>query len=155
MIESDAPDLRPGEEVTAPPAAFDAGVYFIGTIRTPWRTRGDCPRRGDVGGPLCTIMMNERWDAALDGVEANDMLDVIYWMHLARRDLVRQRPRSAETAFGTFALRSPMRPNPIAVSSVKLIAREGATLTVRGLDCVDGTPLVDLKPNRCPMWPAT
>jgi tRNA (Thr-GGU) A37 N-methylase len=50
---------------------------------------------------------------------------------------------------GTFALRSPMRPNPIGTSIVNLIGMEGATLLVRGLDCLDGTPLIDLKPARC------
>jgi tRNA (Thr-GGU) A37 N-methylase len=51
---------------------------------------------------------------------------------------------------GTFAIRSPNRPNPIAVSVVSVLAVEGATVTVRGLDCLDGTPLLDLKPERCP-----
>jgi tRNA (Thr-GGU) A37 N-methylase len=49
---------------------------------------------------------------------------------------------------GTFALRSPVRPNPIASSVVALVDVEGATLRVRGLDCLDGTPLIDLKPDR-------
>ena len=153
MIDDHSLDFRPGEETTELPAQVDAGVFFIGTIHTPWPTRSACPRRGEPDGPLCTIALNERWLPALDGLEAGATLDVIYWMHLARRDLVRQSPRSADRSFGTFALRSPMRPNPIALSSVKLIDRKAATLTVRGLDCVDGTPLVDLKPSRCPMWP--
>ena len=67
-------------------------------------------------------------------------------MHRARRDLVRQTPAGAETT-GTFALRSPVRPNPIASSVVELVAIEGGTLQVRGLDCIDGTPLLDLKPE--------
>jgi tRNA (adenine37-N6)-methyltransferase len=75
-------------------------------------------------------------------------------MHLARRDLVRQRPKRSDSLFGTFALRSPMRPNPIAASVVALLHVDDDHLLVRGLDCVDGTPLVDIKPVRCPMWPA-
>ena len=69
-------------------------------------------------------------------------------MHDARRDLVLQTPRGSGVLTGTFALRSPVRPNPIASSIVALVERSGTTLKVRGLDCMDGTPLVDLKPDR-------
>ena len=51
---------------------------------------------------------------------------------------------------GTFSLRKPMRPNPVGAFSVRLPSREGITLVVRGLDCIDGTPLIDLKPDICP-----
>jgi tRNA (adenine37-N6)-methyltransferase len=68
-------------------------------------------------------------------------------MHQARRDLVRQTPFGKETT-GTFALRSPVRPNPIASSIVELVAIDGPQVQVRGLDCLDGTPLIDLKPER-------
>jgi len=74
---------------------------------------------------------------------------VLYFMDQARRDLVLQMPRSASAASGTFALRSPVRPNPIASSVVLFVAREGLSVLVRGLDCIDGTPLVDLKPQYC------
>ena len=67
-------------------------------------------------------------------------------MDKARRDLILQAPRHYATQRGTFALRSPVRPNPIAASVVKLVKVEGAKLIVTGLDCLDGTPLVDIKP---------
>ncbi len=57
-----------------------------------------------------------------------------------------QRPRHADGPRGTFSLRSPARPNPIALSVVELLGRDGDTLRVRGLDCLDGTPLLDIKP---------
>ena len=130
------------------PDATDAGVYFIGRIRTPWLTRGDCPRRGDsIEGPVCAIELDARWLLALTGIGAHPRLQVLYWMHEARRDLVLQTPRGADL-IGTFALRSPVRPNPIASSVVSLVERSGAVLRVRGLDCMDGTPLIDLKPDR-------
>ena len=69
-------------------------------------------------------------------------------MHRAPRDLVLQTPIRTGQTTGTFALRSPVRPNPIASSVVELVAIQGATLHVRGLDCLDGTPLIDLKPDR-------
>jgi len=71
---------------------------------------------------------------------------VLYWMDKARRDLVLQAPRHYATQRGTFALRSPVRPNPIAASVVELVKVDGTRLTVRGLDCLDGTPLLDIKP---------
>ena len=76
-----------------------------------------------------------------------DRLQILYWMHLSRRDAVLQNPDFGARAIGTFALRSPLRPNPVASSLVRLIGIDGPVLTVRGLDCVDGTPLVDIKPE--------
>jgi tRNA (Thr-GGU) A37 N-methylase len=67
-------------------------------------------------------------------------------MDQARRDLVVQVPGHYGTGRGTFALRSPVRPNPIALSVVRLLKVEGTTLSVVGMDCLDGTPLLDLKP---------
>jgi tRNA (Thr-GGU) A37 N-methylase len=71
---------------------------------------------------------------------------VLYWMDRSRRDLVVQVPRHYGTPRGTFALRSPARPNPIAMSVAKLIELNGPRLSVVGLDCLDDTPLLDLKP---------
>jgi tRNA (adenine37-N6)-methyltransferase len=140
--------IRLGEIAVPLPDHTDAGVYFIGRIRTPWLTRRDCPRRGTLDGPICTIEVDERWREALTGIEAHPRIQVLYWMHEARRDLVLQRPGSTGLIYATFALRSPVRPNPIASSVVALVERSGTILRVRGLDCLDGTPLIDLKPER-------
>lgn len=148
MIGSD--DLRHGERKVIVPSAFDAGVFFIGVIRTPWSDRRACPRRGAADGPICRLLVDETWWAALDGIEVHGSLEILYWMHLARRDLVHQNPKRRGDTFGTFAIRSPVRPNPIASSIVTLIGVEPGVLRVRGLDCVDGTPLIDIKPARCP-----
>ena len=140
-------DTRPGESACLLPVSFDAGLYFIGVIRTPWKNRADCPRRGDHAGPVCRVEVDLRWRDALCGVEAHPLLQILYFMHRARRDLVLQVPRGRKAPLGTFALRSPVRPNPIASSVVKLEAVEQGALLVRGLDCLDGTPLVDIKPQ--------
>ena len=139
---------RPGEVAIVLPARADAGVYFIGTIRTPWRTRDECPKRGSSDGPVCSIVVDERWREALTDIAQHRRIQVLYWMHQARRDLVLQTPFRTGRTTGTFALRSPVRPNPIASSVVDLLAVDGTTLRVRGLDCLDGTPLIDLKPER-------
>ncbi|HTT79296.1 MAG TPA: SAM-dependent methyltransferase [Stellaceae bacterium] len=139
-------ELRDGEAAVPLPPQADAGIYFIGTIRTPWHSRRECPKRGSLDGPICEIVVDERWRQGLTGLGAHKRIQVLYWMHHARRDLVLQTPFGKETT-GTFALRSPVRPNPIASSIVELIAVEGTRLQVRGLDCLDGTPLLDLKPE--------
>jgi tRNA-Thr(GGU) m(6)t(6)A37 methyltransferase TsaA len=142
----DAYAIRPGEVAIELPEDFDAGLYFIGRIRTPWATRDDCPKNARESEAVCTIEVDPRYAAALTGVESCTHLLVLYWMHQARRDLVLQAPRHYATHRGTFALRSPVRPNPVAASVVKLVKVDGLRLSVVGLDCMDGTPLVDLKP---------
>ena len=139
-------DIRDGEVAIALPRAFDAGLFYIGRIRTPWTRRDDCPKNARESDAVCTIEVDERYAPALAGVESCTHLLVLYWMHQARRDLVLQVPRHYGQQRGTFALRSPVRPNPIAASVVKLVAIEGARLSVIGLDCLDGTPLLDIKP---------
>ena len=149
MTEPYADDaLRPGEVAVELPPATDAGVYFIGRIHTPWRQRGECPKRGSTDGPVCTIVLDERWRAALTNLADHERIQVLYWMHQARRDLVLQTPLRTGRTTGSFALRSPARPNPIVSSVVELVNVDGLILHVRGLDCLDGTPLIDLKPDR-------
>jgi tRNA-Thr(GGU) m(6)t(6)A37 methyltransferase TsaA len=151
-MDSDLTDdemaLRKGEVAVDLPAPTDAGVYFIGTIHTPWRTRSECPKRGSPDGPVCRIVVDPRWGAALTDLATHSRIQVLYWMHRSRRDVVLQTPLRTGQTTGVFALRSPLRPNPIASSVVDLLAIEGTTLLVRGLDCLDGTPLIDLKPDR-------
>ncbi|MCC7271351.1 MAG: tRNA (N6-threonylcarbamoyladenosine(37)-N6)-methyltransferase TrmO [Alphaproteobacteria bacterium] len=141
-------EIRPGEVAVDPPAAADAGLVFIGRIRTPWTSRLECPRQGRLDGPSCRIEVFEPWAAALDGIGGFERLEILYWLHLSRRDLVLQSPRNDGAARGTFSLRTPVRPNPIGTSIVRLVAVEGAALLVRGLDCLDDTPLLDVKPDR-------
>lgn len=146
-------DIRPGEVAVEMPAATDAGLVFIGRIRTPWSDRLLCPRQGRPDGPICRIEVDEPWAAGLDGLEGYDKVEVLYWLHRSRRDIVRQSPRSDGATRGVFSLRSPVRPNPIGTSLASLVGIEGATVLVRGLDCLDGTPLIDLKPDRCAFTP--
>ncbi len=138
--------LREGEVRVELPDHFDASLYFIGRIRTPWRRREDCPKNGRETEAVCTIELDSRWAAGLAGLETSSHAVVLYWMDRARRDLVLQAPRHYAEQRGTFALRSPVRPNPIAMSVVRLLGISGNALSVIGLDCLDGTPLLDIKP---------
>lgn len=144
---------RPGEIEAPLPDRTDARVVFIGTIRTPFLSRDDCPRQGKPDGPLCRIEIADPWKPALEGLGRFSKVEVLYWMDQARRDLISQSPKANGQTFGTFALRSPVRPNPIATSLCEIVAVEEGAVLVRGLDCVDGTPLVDLKPDRCGYCP--
>jgi tRNA (adenine37-N6)-methyltransferase len=141
-------EIRRNEIAVEWPARIDAGLTFIGVIRTPWASREECPHYGSPDGPVCRIEVSAPWDIGLDGIEAVERIEVFYWLHLSRRDLVRQSPGRDGRTKATFTIRSPVRPNPIGASIVALVAREGGVLHVRGLDCVDGTPLLDLKPDR-------
>jgi tRNA-Thr(GGU) m(6)t(6)A37 methyltransferase TsaA len=137
---------RPGEITIELPAAFDAGVYFIGRIRTPWTRREDCPKSAGGSDVVCKVELDPRYAAALTKVETCTHLILLYWMDRARRDLVVQCPRHYGEGCGSFALRSPVRPNPIALSVVTLLKVEGTTLHIRNIDCLDNTPLLDIKP---------
>jgi tRNA-Thr(GGU) m(6)t(6)A37 methyltransferase TsaA len=137
---------REGEVAVDLPARFDASLYYIGRIRTPWTRREDCPKNARESEAVCTIELDPRWAPALKGLETVSHVLVLYWMDKARRDLVVQVPRHYGEQRGTFALRSPARPNPIAASVARLVRIDGAKLSVVGLDCLDNTPLLDLKP---------
>ena len=137
---------RAGELRVPPPPDFNAGLYFIGRIRTPWKSLGECPKNSGEADTACMIEVDARYAAGLRDVETCTHLVVLYWMSEAPRDLIVQQPKHYGVPHGVFALRSPARPNPIAMSVVELRSVDGATLRVRGIDCLDGTPLLDIKP---------
>lgn len=78
-------DLRPDEIAVGLPAQTDAEIYCIGTIHTPWKTRRECPKRGSPDGPICPIVLDERWRQALTGLGSNKRIQVLYWMYQACR----------------------------------------------------------------------
>jgi tRNA-Thr(GGU) m(6)t(6)A37 methyltransferase TsaA len=150
---ADNADIRENETVVALPPPGDAVLRFIGRIRTPWTHRADCPRQGRLDGPVCTLVLDPEWHAALDGLEAFARIELLYWLDRSRRDLATQSPRGDGRIVGTFALRSPVRPNPIGTALVALEGVSDGAVRVRGLDCLDGTPLIDIKPDRCAWTP--
>jgi len=146
---NDEKQLRVGEVVVPLPDQTNAGIYFIGRIRTPWTHRKDCPknaRESRERGTICTVEVDPRWQPALSGVETCSHLILLYWMDRARRDLAVQAPKHYATGRPTFSIRSPARPNPIALAVVELRKVDGNVLHVVGVDCLDNTPLLDIKP---------
>lgn len=120
----------------------------IGRLRTPWQTTSECPRNGRRGDqPLCTVEIDPDYIPGLKDLEGYTHLILLYWLDRAGTpEMVFTPPNDTEPR-GMFATRTPRRPNPIGLSVVKLEAiPTPGRLQVRYLDCIDGTPLLDIKP---------
>jgi tRNA-Thr(GGU) m(6)t(6)A37 methyltransferase TsaA len=130
----------------------DAKLVFIGRIRSPWKTRSECPKNmanaREARPRGCQLQVDPPWRPALTGIAAGDFVHVLYWMFEARRDLVIQNPRHRSGPTGTFSLRSPVRPNPVALALVQVtdIDPESGAVGIDATDALDGTPLLDIKP---------
>jgi len=112
------------------------------------RPIGRVVRRGEEPSALVEVL--PEFADALDGVEEQEHLWVLFWMHrltAADRRTLRVHPRGdrSRPKRGVFALHSPMRPNPIGMTRVRLLAREGNRLIVEDLDALDGSPVIDIK----------
>lgn len=145
-------DIREGEvRLPFDPADSDGPrVAFIGRIRSPW-SKDSAPRNirpaRETGQPA-TIELDPAYAPGLSGLGVGQYIIVIYWMDQSRRDLIVQNPRHTDGTRGTFALRSPARPNPIAQSTVRITSIDGNTgkIGIDAIDCFDGTPVIDIKP---------
>lgn len=146
--------IRPGEQTVTPdPGSLpgDARVVFIGRVHTPWLALDDCPKNVRVAresGGTAVLEIDPPYRPGLAGLEGVSHVVALYWMDRSRRDVIVQAPRHAAGPRGVFSLRSPARPNPIAMAVVPVRVLDISTgrLEVGMLDCLDGTPLLDLKP---------
>jgi tRNA-Thr(GGU) m(6)t(6)A37 methyltransferase TsaA len=121
----------------------------IGTLRTPWRRLEDCPRNGRQPDPppVCSAVVLPQFVAGLRSLEGFSHLIVLYWLHLVEGPRLMFKPPFDPEPRGVFASRAPWRPNPIGVSVARFDGFAGTdTLQLRFLDCLDGTPLLDIKP---------
>jgi tRNA-Thr(GGU) m(6)t(6)A37 methyltransferase TsaA len=135
--------------VAAEARGVSATLRFIGRIRTPYPTPNECPRTIDPNGPRCELVLEEAFTRGLSGLAEGDHIIVLYWLDEANRNAeMVQRRRGTGPRTGVFALRSPHRPNPIGLAEVRIEGIGDSTLQVRGMDCRDGTPLIDIKPAR-------
>ncbi|WP_337248468.1 SAM-dependent methyltransferase [Rhodovulum sulfidophilum] len=143
--------LRPGELAAGDLGPADGpALRVIGRARTPWGP-DDCPKnigRARERGAPATLEIDPAFAPALRGLSVGQPVIVLYWMDRARRDLLVQAPRHVDGPRGSFALRSPNRPNTISQSTVRITALDAETgrVEVDALDCYDGTPLIDIKP---------
>ncbi len=119
----------------------------IGRVRSPYKTLAEVPLFGSEATLEAQIVLLPEYGEALLGVEAGERLAVLCWFHRANREVLRVHPRGdrARPPQGVFSTRSPARPNPIGLSVVEVLEVDGPILRVRGLDALDGTPVIDLK----------
>ena len=107
------------------------------------------PAMLDFKDVISEIVVDSTLTKALDNLDEFSHIIVLYWMHRAsRQSLLKIHPKGKEELplVGLFATRSPNRPNPIGKTIVKLLERRGNILKVEGLDAIDGTPVIDIKP---------
>lgn len=131
--------------------AADASVAFIGRIRSPWTHRADCPknmRQAREIGRSAAIHVEEPYRPGLEGLAACSHVVILTWLDRSPRNLIAQKPRHAARATGTFALRSPARPNPVGLHIVRLVSLDidAGRVEIDAIDVLDGTPVIDLKP---------
>ncbi|KPJ49432.1 S-adenosyl-L-methionine-binding protein [candidate division TA06 bacterium DG_26] len=116
----------------------------IGVIHSPYKTKAEAPHQGK--DEICQIEVFREYEEGLNDIERFTHLHVVYWLHLSSGySLMVQTPWDA-VLHGLFSTRSPHRPNPLGYAVVELLERNGNLLKVRGLDAVEGTPLLDIKP---------
>ena len=125
---------------------MNASLHFIGRIRTPYRSLDECPANVDPDGPPCEVIVDEVFAPGIEGLVAGQQVLLLYWLGEADRQALRKKRRGSGEVRGVFALRSPHRPNPIGAAVVRIESLAENRLKVRGMDCLDGTPLLDIKP---------
>jgi tRNA-Thr(GGU) m(6)t(6)A37 methyltransferase TsaA len=120
----------------------------VGRVRSPLTDRSAAPKQGDEGAPPARVVFLPEFREAASGLRESDEVLVLTWLHLGRRDVLSVHPRGEANRplTGVFATRSPDRPNPIGLHAVKIATVEGDAITVRGLEAIDGTPVLDVKP---------
>lgn len=119
----------------------------IGVVRSSFAVRENAPRQGAWTDETCALEIDERFQPALIGLDQYSHIWVLFWADRADRDVVTSdRHRQWGEERGVFASRSPARPNPIGLTVCELVSVDDCTVTVRGLEALDGTPVVDIKP---------
>jgi tRNA-Thr(GGU) m(6)t(6)A37 methyltransferase TsaA len=120
----------------------------VATVESPLTDRADAPKQGDEGAPDATLVFEEGFAEALDGLRAGDDLILLTWFDRASRDVLRVRPRgdASRPEQGVFGTRSPDRPNPLGLHRVTVLEIDGTRMRVNHLEALDGTPVVDVKP---------
>jgi len=120
----------------------------IGRVQSPLTDRAAAPKQGDEGAPRARVVFLPEFREAASGLREGDEVLVLTWLHLGRRDVLSVHPRgdAKRPLTGVFATRSPDRPNPIGLHAVAIEAVEEDAITVRDLEAIDGTAVLDVKP---------
>jgi tRNA-Thr(GGU) m(6)t(6)A37 methyltransferase TsaA len=129
----------------------EVSYQAIGSIRTPFLRPEDCPIQPVFSEAVGRVEVAPEYAGGLDDIEGFTHVHLIHHLHLAKAVRLRVTPFLQDEERGVFATRAPCRPNAIGMSIVRLARREGRVLHVEGVDMVDGTPLLDVKPY-CPRF---
>jgi tRNA-Thr(GGU) m(6)t(6)A37 methyltransferase TsaA len=113
----------------------------IGVAHTPYQTADDAPHQGFADDAESTLEIFAKYEEALSGIEDVHRVTVVYWADETDRDHL-----VGSEGVGTFARRTPHRPNPLSICACMVLSTDGRRIHVRGLDAIDGSPIVDLKP---------
>lgn len=127
----------------------DLEIRPIGRVHSTLRDRTIAPKQGYEGAPDAKLEIFPEFARGLESVSANTDVLLLTWLHEAERDTLAVHPRDdlSRPLTGVFATRSADRPNPIGVHRVRVLQVDPrGWLTVQGLEAVDGTPIVDIKP---------
>ncbi len=127
--------------------AFEARA--IGRVESPLTDLRSAPKQGDEGAPEAVLEFDHDVVDGLGDLRAGDRVIVVTWLHRADRDVLRVHPRDdpAIPQQGVFSTRSADRPNPIGLHPVEIVSVDGVRVRVRDLEAVDGTPILDVKPQ--------
>lgn len=122
-------------------------LQIIGVLHSDITSREDAPKNFNESDRAGTLEIYPEYQEGLDGIVAGQTIVVLFWLHQATRDILKVYPRGdvSKGLRGVFATRSPIRPNPIAISELEVLSIHGNLLEVSGLDILDGTPIVDIK----------
>ena len=118
----------------------------IGVIHSPYKNRGEAPYQGYKSQEISQIEIFREFEEGLKDIEGFSHIIVIYWFHKSQGYHLLVKTPWDESLHGLFTTRSPHRPCPLGLTVVELVAREKNILRVKGLDAIDGTPLLDIKP---------
>ena len=121
-------------------------LKYIEHINTPYNSIEECPNNIDSNGLLCKLVMDDDYKKGLLGLEIGQEILILYWFENTDRSVTQQESNNGGDVIGTFALRSPHRPNPIAAAVLPIEGIDSGTVSVKGLDCLNGTYLLDIKP---------
>jgi tRNA-Thr(GGU) m(6)t(6)A37 methyltransferase TsaA len=124
-------------------------VKAIGKVESPLTDLESAPRQPDEGAPEAWLVFEPKMLEGLRSLRPGDVVIVITWLDRARRDVLRVHPRGdpRRAQEGVFSTRSADRPNPIGLHRVQIDAIDGRRVRVRSLEAVNGTPILDLKPE--------
>jgi tRNA-Thr(GGU) m(6)t(6)A37 methyltransferase TsaA len=129
---------------------MEHNIKFIGKVHSELERLEDCPLQERENAPQATIEIFTEFGDAAKNIRPGDEMILLTWLHEADRNILTTRPRNNPEAAikGVFSTRSPDRPNPIGIHFVKIVSlKEDNQFKVSGLEVLDGTPLIDIKPD--------